>query len=230
MGRVRGFPVAREGAQKFKEITYRHAEAYPTSELKHGPLALISAAVPTVAVVPDDELTDRNVAALHEAGVPLFAGTDAGSVLPHGLVVDELHELVAAGLSRTAALDAATWSARRWLGLLPLGAGIAGGLGLPLRKARLALILLAGVATGAATVFVGPLSFVGLMAPHLSRRLGLAQPGDHVTGAALIGAGLMLAADFGARMAGFPYDLPLGLFASLIGAPWLIWLMMRSGR
>ena len=42
VGRVRGYPVAREGAQKFKEITYRHAEAYQTSELKHGPLALIS--------------------------------------------------------------------------------------------------------------------------------------------------------------------------------------------
>jgi len=66
VGRVRGFPVAREGAQKFKEISYRHAEAYQTSELKHGPLALISEHVPTVAIVPDDELTDRNVAALHE--------------------------------------------------------------------------------------------------------------------------------------------------------------------
>lgn len=66
VGRVRGFPVAREGAQKFKEISYRHAEAYQTSELKHGPLALISEYVPTVAIVPDDELTDRNVAALHE--------------------------------------------------------------------------------------------------------------------------------------------------------------------
>ena len=127
-------------------------------------------------------------------------------------------------------LWASALAARRWLGLLPLGTGIAGGLGLPLRKARLALILLAGVATGAATVFVGPLSFVGLMAPHLARRLGLARPEHHVTDAALIGAGLMLAADFGARMAGFPYELPLGLFASLIGAPWLIWMMMRTGR
>ncbi len=63
---MRGFPVAREGAQKFKEITYRHAEAYQTSELKHGPLALISEDVPTVALVPDDELVERNVAALHE--------------------------------------------------------------------------------------------------------------------------------------------------------------------
>ncbi|MFB9315685.1 glutamine--fructose-6-phosphate transaminase (isomerizing) [Nocardioides plantarum] len=81
VGRVRGFPVAREGAQKFKEITYRHAEAYQTSELKHGPLALISAAVPTVAIVPQDELTDRNVGALHEIaarGGPLVVVTHPG--------------------------------------------------------------------------------------------------------------------------------------------------------
>ncbi len=78
VGRVRGFPVAREGAQKFKEISYRHAEAYQTSELKHGPLALISTEVPTVAIVPDDELTDRNVGALHEIaarGGPLVVVT-----------------------------------------------------------------------------------------------------------------------------------------------------------
>jgi len=81
VGRVRGYPVAREGAQKLKEISYRHAEAYQTSELKHGPLALISPAVPTVAIVPDDELTERNVAALHEIaarGGPLVVVTHEG--------------------------------------------------------------------------------------------------------------------------------------------------------
>jgi glucosamine--fructose-6-phosphate aminotransferase (isomerizing) len=81
VGRVRGYPVAREGAQKFKEISYRHAEAYQMSELKHGPLALISPDVPTVAIVPDDELTDRNVAALHEIsarGGPLVVVTHPG--------------------------------------------------------------------------------------------------------------------------------------------------------
>lgn len=80
VGRVRGFPVAREGAQKLKEISYRHAEAYQTSELKHGPLALISEQVPTVAIVPHDELTDRNVGALHEIdarGGPLVVVTHA---------------------------------------------------------------------------------------------------------------------------------------------------------
>lgn len=81
VGRVRGFPVAREGAQKFKEISYRHAEAYQTSELKHGPLALISPEVPTVAIVPDDELVERNVGALHEIaarGGPLVVVTHEG--------------------------------------------------------------------------------------------------------------------------------------------------------
>jgi len=81
VGRVRGYPVAREGAQKFKEISYRHAEAYEASELKHGPLALIGPAVPTVAVVPDDELAERNLAALHEIaarGGPLTVVTHAG--------------------------------------------------------------------------------------------------------------------------------------------------------
>jgi len=87
IGRVRGYPVAREGAQKLKEISYRHAEAYQTSELKHGPLALISPELPTVAIVPDDELTDRNVAALHEIaarGGPLVVVTHPDVDIPIG--------------------------------------------------------------------------------------------------------------------------------------------------
>ncbi|WP_042372655.1 glutamine--fructose-6-phosphate transaminase (isomerizing) [Streptacidiphilus neutrinimicus] len=66
VGRVRGWPVAREGAQKLKEVSYVHAEAYPASELKHGPLALIGPELPTVAVVPDDELLEKNLTTLGE--------------------------------------------------------------------------------------------------------------------------------------------------------------------
>jgi glucosamine--fructose-6-phosphate aminotransferase (isomerizing) len=66
VGRVRGWPVAREGAQKLKEVSYLHAEAYPASELKHGPLALVGPSLPTVAVVPDDELFDKNISTLGE--------------------------------------------------------------------------------------------------------------------------------------------------------------------
>jgi glucosamine--fructose-6-phosphate aminotransferase (isomerizing) len=81
IGRVRGFPVAREGAQKFKEISYRHAEAYQTSELKHGPLALICEDLPTVAILPNDELTERNLGAMQQIIArkgPLVAITHPG--------------------------------------------------------------------------------------------------------------------------------------------------------
>ena len=101
IGRVRGFPVAREGAQKFKEISYRHAEAYQTSELKHGPLALICEELPTVAIVPDDELTDRNVSALQQIVArkgPLVAithpGVDVGELdIPRVVVPKSEREL-----------------------------------------------------------------------------------------------------------------------------------------
>jgi glucosamine--fructose-6-phosphate aminotransferase (isomerizing) len=66
VGRRRGWPVAREGAQKLKEVSYVHAEAYPSAELKHGPLALISPEMPTVAIVPDDDLLDKNTSTLSE--------------------------------------------------------------------------------------------------------------------------------------------------------------------
>jgi glucosamine--fructose-6-phosphate aminotransferase (isomerizing) len=66
VGRVGGYPVALEGSQKLKEITYIHAEAYPSAELKHGPLALIGPDVPSVTIVPDDELFDKNLSTMSE--------------------------------------------------------------------------------------------------------------------------------------------------------------------
>jgi glucosamine--fructose-6-phosphate aminotransferase (isomerizing) len=92
IGRVRGFPVAREGAQKFKEVSYRHAEAYQASELKHGPLALIDENLPTVAILPEDELTDRNLATVQQ----IRARNGAVTTITHpGVASDEL-----AGLAR----------------------------------------------------------------------------------------------------------------------------------
>lgn len=94
VGRVRGWPVAREGAQKLKEISYLHAEAYPASELKHGPLALVGPGLPTVAIVPDDELMEKNLSTLGEIkarqGRVLFVGHSAvaaGSLADNVLVV-----------------------------------------------------------------------------------------------------------------------------------------------
>jgi imidazolonepropionase-like amidohydrolase len=60
------------------------------------------------------------IMAAYEAGVPIYAGTDAGGVLPHGLIADEVRELAAYGIPVEEALAGASWKARQWLGLNPL--------------------------------------------------------------------------------------------------------------
>jgi len=66
VGRAAGYAVAMEGALKLKEVSYLHAEAYAASELKHGPLALISPETPTVIVMPRDDLFRKNVSTIEE--------------------------------------------------------------------------------------------------------------------------------------------------------------------
>jgi len=86
IGRVRGWPVAREGAQKLKEISYVHAEAYQAGELKHGPLALIQPDMPSVVIVPRDDLIAKNVSTIEQIkarGGPVVAVTSAD--IPDGL-------------------------------------------------------------------------------------------------------------------------------------------------
>jgi glucosamine--fructose-6-phosphate aminotransferase (isomerizing) len=79
VGRVGGHAVALEGAQKLKEVSYVHAEAYPAAELKHGPLALVGPEVPTVVVLPGDALLEKNLATVEEIRArrgPVIAVTD----------------------------------------------------------------------------------------------------------------------------------------------------------
>ncbi|WP_115707535.1 glutamine--fructose-6-phosphate transaminase (isomerizing) [Legionella sainthelensi] len=79
LGRGVEYPVALEGALKLKEISYIHAEAYPSGELKHGPLALVDENMPVVAVAPNDELLDKLKSNLHEVsarGGQLFVFVD----------------------------------------------------------------------------------------------------------------------------------------------------------
>ena len=66
LGRNTGFPIALEGALKLKEISYIHAEAYAASELKHGPIALVSEAMPTVVVLLDDDLFEKNLSSIQQ--------------------------------------------------------------------------------------------------------------------------------------------------------------------
>jgi imidazolonepropionase-like amidohydrolase len=65
----------------------------------------------------------ETVAAAHEAGIAVYAGTDAGGALAHGRIADEVEALAEAGLPKVVALSAATWAARQWLGRDGLGEG-----------------------------------------------------------------------------------------------------------
>ena len=89
IGRNTGYPIALEGALKLKEISYIHAEAYAASELKHGPIALISETFPTVVVLADDELFEKNVSSIQQVRArkgPVIAVTQRP--LPVGLADD----------------------------------------------------------------------------------------------------------------------------------------------
>ncbi len=80
IGRTNGFPIALEGAQKLKEISYIHAEAYPASELKHGPLALVTSKTPCIIVLPNDDLLAKSISTMEEVkarGGPVVALTSA---------------------------------------------------------------------------------------------------------------------------------------------------------
>ena len=85
VGRASGHPVAMEGALKLKEVSYLHAESYPASELKHGPLALISPETPTIVVAPRDDLFSKNISTIEEIRArrgPVYVVTHPGEALP----------------------------------------------------------------------------------------------------------------------------------------------------
>ncbi len=87
LGRGVHYPIALEGALKLKEISYIHAEAYPAGELKHGPLALVTSAMPVVAVAPNNALLEKLKSNLHEvrarSGV-LYVLADADTKIESG--------------------------------------------------------------------------------------------------------------------------------------------------
>jgi glutamine---fructose-6-phosphate transaminase (isomerizing) len=87
LGRGLHYPVALEGALKLKEISYIHAEAYPAGELKHGPLALVTAEMPVVTVAPNDALLEKlksNLQEVRARGGELFVFADSDSRIEPG--------------------------------------------------------------------------------------------------------------------------------------------------
>ena len=115
-----------------------------------------------------------------------------------------------------------------WLTLMGLGATTAQAAGLNVLWARRCLIILSAVMTAFSTLLIGPLSFIGLLAPHLAHAIGARSAAGQLSAAALIGASVMMAADWLGRIWLFPYEIPAGLMASLLGGLYFLWLMRKS--
>ncbi|MGB8713579.1 MAG: iron chelate uptake ABC transporter family permease subunit, partial [Onishia taeanensis] len=139
--------------------------------------------------------------------------------------VDMTSALTVTGAALLLALAAAPLT--RWLDILPLGAPSAAALGLPVVRARLVLLALVALLTATATLVVGPLSFVGLLAPHMARLMGFSRARAQLAGAALTGALLMVLADWLGRQLLFPQEIPAGLVASLLGGAYFMWGLGR---
>lgn len=114
------------------------------------------------------------------------------------------------------------------LSVLELGDDIATGLGISNNKLRFFYIIVAVFLSGSAIAFAGGIGFVGLIAPHISRKVSPGAFKNQILSSALIGAMIVMAADTFARTVFLPLDIPAGVFVSGIGAPFFIYLLYKD--
>jgi iron complex transport system permease protein len=117
------------------------------------------------------------------------------------------------------------------LNILYLGDNYSTNLGLNIRKTRFLVLANTGVLTAVVTAFCGPIAFIGLAVPHLSR--GILRTADHaalIPGVILTGASLALFCNLIARLPGFDGTLPVNSVTSVIGAPIVIWVLIKNHR
>jgi len=117
------------------------------------------------------------------------------------------------------------------LNTLLLGENYARSLGLNIKKNRFLIITVTGLLAGSITAFAGPIAFIGLAIPHLTRQLF--HTSDHKTlipAVILLGSIIMLICDTISQLPGISYTLPINAITSLIGAPVVIWLLVRKRK
>ncbi|NOJ21232.1 Fe(3+)-hydroxamate ABC transporter permease FhuB [Vibrio coralliilyticus] len=124
-------------------------------------------------------------------------------------------------------LGGAALLAQRWIELIGLGETTASSIGIDCRKVRLLLLILVAAITTLCTIVIGPLSFIGLLAPHMARSLNQYQAKNQLITAALIGAVVMVMADWIGRTLWFPWQFPAGLLASILGGAYFLYLMRK---
>ncbi len=175
-------------------------------------------------------------------GVSAFISSITSALLTYG----EINQAMSALSWLAGSINAATWNDVHILALwsavlmpillalsrvvsaLRLGEDTAIGLGAPVKWARYALVAVAVAFAAVATAIVGPLGFVGLIAPHAARRLARAGVGLHMVLTALCGALLVLMADLLGRALFAPIQIPAGLVTAIIGVPIFVYLLQRA--
>jgi iron complex transport system permease protein len=236
------------GASRGAALVFTFAPRAPFLGLPLAALAAFAGALAATAVVValgrGDDAVDRGggaglllagvaVALLCQAAILLLQYlTDAAGTLRMvrwmmgGLAVVGYREPL--WLLPWLALSVAAHTARRWdLDLLLAGEEVAASRGVAVGRLRLALLLVDSLAVAALVSVVGPVGFVGLMVPHMLRRLVGAEHAALVP-ACLLGGGAFLAlCDAGARTALAPAELPVGVVTALLGGPFFLWLLRR---
>jgi iron complex transport system permease protein len=121
-----------------------------------------------------------------------------------------------------------SFSTSKSLNVMLLGTNYARSLGLPVRRARLLIIMSTSILAGSITAFCGPIGFIGIAVPHLTR--SLLNTADHrwlIPGSCLLGTGLMLVCDIISQVPGSQTQLPVNAVTALIGAPVVMWILIK---
>jgi iron complex transport system permease protein len=116
----------------------------------------------------------------------------------------------------------------RTINIQELGDEVATGLGGKVQKQRFFLLMISTALIGGSVAFAGGIGFVGLMAPHMARRLVGSSFGALLPASALIGGILVMVADLIGRMLFSPLEVPAGVFTAGIGAPYFIYLLFKT--
>ncbi|HEY7084725.1 MAG TPA: iron ABC transporter permease [Hyphomicrobiaceae bacterium] len=116
----------------------------------------------------------------------------------------------------------------RALDALTLGEDAATSLGIDLRRTRFAVIAGTALSVGAATAVTGIIGFVGLIVPHMLRRLAQHRPGLLLPASLFGGASMLLTADVALRLVQPWVELRIGVLTALIGAPFFVWLVLKT--
>ena len=210
---------------------------YPETPIALHPLLAFGGALAVAALIQSMSARHKGSSTMRfilmGIGIAAFLGAITQAMLTYGelnramaalgWLAGSIHaagwgDLYVLSLSLVVLIPVLIWAARP-LAALRLGPEIATGLGVPVRRDRALLLTLAVALAASAVAMVGPIGFVGLIAPHLARCLARSGPGLHLALSLATGAALISTADLIGRVAFAPVQIPAGLLTSVVGAP-----------